>query len=74
MTKPLPNGTSLDPQAAEQPSERIPWAAYAVSADVSEAYGQPSPALMARAMRGWEKLGALHSRIGSSGSDEVGPA
>lgn len=74
MTKPLPRRTPLARQMADQPSERIPWDAFAVEADVSGTYGQPSPALMARAMRGWRKLEALHSRIGSSGASEDGPA
>ncbi|MFB7355974.1 hypothetical protein [Streptomyces gardneri] len=47
-------------QREDQP-ERILWDAFAVPASASEVYGQPSPALMARAECGWKKLGALHA-------------
>ncbi|MGE7388139.1 hypothetical protein ACQKM2_21980 [Streptomyces sp. NPDC004126] len=52
MTKPLPRPTPPARQMEGQP-EVI----------VSGSYGQPSPALMARANRGWRKLGACHGRI-----------
>lgn len=74
MPQPLPRRTPQDRRLAEQPSERIPWDAFAVNADVSAPYGQPSPALMARAMRGWKKLGAMHTRISPSRPGEDGPA
>ncbi|MGE7386948.1 hypothetical protein ACQKM2_15850 [Streptomyces sp. NPDC004126] len=63
MAEPVPR------QNQEQPSEGIPWAAFAVPANITAAYGQPSPALMARANRGWHKLGVLHGR---SAGDALG--
>ncbi|MFD9411559.1 hypothetical protein ACFWBN_31675 [Streptomyces sp. NPDC059989] len=57
-------------QLEDQPTERIPWDAFAVGADVTEVYGQPSAALRARAERGWRRLGALHARIGEDGAEE----
>ncbi|MEY2231913.1 MULTISPECIES: hypothetical protein [Streptomyces] len=56
-------------QLEDQPAERIPWDAFAVEADTAETYGQPSLALMARAERGWQKLGALHARVVPAGED-----
>ncbi|MFE1560986.1 hypothetical protein ACFW6V_39130 [Streptomyces sp. NPDC058734] len=43
----------------------MPWDAFAAGADIARVYGQPSPALIERARRGWRKLGALHARIDS---------
>ncbi|MER6249948.1 hypothetical protein ABT224_00910 [Streptomyces sp. NPDC001584] len=63
MTEPLPRRTPLVRQLEDQPEPRIPWDAFAVPDDVTEAYGQPSPALMARAKHGWRRLGAVHARI-----------
>ncbi|MCX5199312.1 hypothetical protein OOK31_36485 [Streptomyces sp. NBC_00249] len=63
-------------QPEDQP-EPVPWHAFTVGADVTEAYGQPSPALRARAERGCQRLGALHARLGQAGEDnttEDGPA
>lgn len=77
MPEPLPRRTALARQSEDQPAERIPWDAFTVGADTAEAYGQPSPALVARARRGWQNLGALHSRIDPAGEDstaEAGPA
>lgn len=77
MAQPLPRRTPLARQLEDQPAERIPWDAFAVDADVTGMYGQPSPALMARAKRGWRNLGALHTRIDPAGEDgtaEAGPA
>ncbi|MGW2038684.1 hypothetical protein [Streptomyces virginiae] len=58
----LPRSTPQARQLEDQP-ERIPWDAFAVDSDTAETYGQPSPALMARAARGWRNLGAFHARI-----------
>lgn len=77
MTEPLPRRTALARQIEDQPDEHIPWDAFSAGADVTEMYGQPSPALMARARRGWRDLGALHARIDPVGEDstaEAGPA
>ncbi|MFJ5634687.1 hypothetical protein ACIQF5_18900 [Streptomyces goshikiensis] len=63
MTEPLPRRTPLVRQFEDQPEPRIPWDAFTARADVTEAYGQPSPALMARAKRGWRRLGAVHARV-----------
>lgn len=63
MTEPLPRRTPLVRQLEDQPKPRIPWDAFAASDDVIEVYGQPSPALMARAKHGWRRLGAVHARI-----------
>ncbi|MFG2668376.1 hypothetical protein ACGFY6_29590 [Streptomyces sp. NPDC048387] len=52
---------------AAEPPEPIPWDAFAVGADVTAAYGQPSPALIERARRGWKKLGSVHTRAGVEG-------
>lgn len=60
--KPLPR-RPLARQLQDQPDERIPWDAFASSADVTAPYGQPSPALVARAKRGWRRLGAVHARV-----------
>lgn len=54
----VPESSGHQPNA--EASERPPWDAFA--ADVSATYGQPSPALVARANRGWHNLGARHSR------------
>ncbi|MFE9483915.1 hypothetical protein ACFYNM_35660 [Streptomyces spororaveus] len=59
----------LAPQLEDQPAKRIPWDAFAVGADTAEMYGQLSLALMARAERGWQKLGALHARVAPAGED-----
>ncbi|MFE9801572.1 hypothetical protein ACFYP6_22350 [Streptomyces goshikiensis] len=77
MTEPLPRRTPLARQFEDQPDERIPWDAFAVEADITGMYGQLSPALMARAKRGWRNLGSLHARIdrvGEDGAVEGGPA
>ncbi|MFJ8213236.1 hypothetical protein [Streptomyces sp. NPDC096033] len=60
MPEPLPR-RPLARQLQDQPDERIPWDAFAVDSDVSEAYGQPSPALIERARRGWRNLAARHA-------------
>ncbi|MGW5342892.1 hypothetical protein [Streptomyces sp. NPDC004050] len=52
------------PRQREDQPERLPWDAFAVDSDTAQTYGPPSPALMARAARGWQKLGALHARLG----------
>ncbi|UQW99190.1 hypothetical protein [Streptomyces sp. RerS4] len=54
-------------QPGSEPSSRIPWDAFAASADDSATYGQPSAALIARARRGWQQLGSLHARTGQDG-------
>ncbi|RST00371.1 hypothetical protein EF910_32060 [Streptomyces sp. WAC07149] len=59
-------GTSGRQPRAEAP-EPIPWDAFAVTSDTAETYGQPSPALMKRARRGWKKLGNLHARVREDG-------
>ncbi|MFJ6798026.1 hypothetical protein [Streptomyces sp. NPDC091268] len=64
MPEPLPRRVSLARLIEDRPAARIPWDAFAVPASTSETYGQPSPALMARAERGWKKLGAVHAHIG----------
>lgn len=77
MTEPLPRRTALGRQVEDQPDERIPWDAFTVGADTAGMYGQPSPALMARARRGWRNLDALHARTEAAGEDstaEKGPA
>ncbi|MCX5376695.1 hypothetical protein [Streptomyces sp. NBC_00091] len=69
MNEPLPRRTPLARQLEGQPDARIPWDAFAVEADVTSQYGQPSPALIARARRGWRKLGDLHARTDTAGED-----
>ncbi|WP_327258204.1 hypothetical protein [Streptomyces sp. NBC_01244] len=64
MPQPLPRRPLED-----QPAERIAWDAFAVDADVTAMYGQPSPALMARTKRGWQRLGSLPARIDPAGRD-----
>ncbi|KIF02957.1 hypothetical protein PL81_26995 [Streptomyces sp. RSD-27] len=49
-------------QPDEQPDPRIPWNAFAIKGDVSAPYGQPSPALIERARRGWKRVGSIHAR------------
>ncbi|MFE3995932.1 hypothetical protein ACFXPW_30165 [Streptomyces goshikiensis] len=63
MTESLPRRTPLVRRLEDHPEPRIPWDAFTAPADVTEACGQPSPALMARAKRGWRRLGAVHARI-----------
>ncbi|MFI8281113.1 hypothetical protein ACIGBH_40900 [Streptomyces sp. NPDC085929] len=77
MTEPLPRRTALARQIEDQPDERIPWDAFTVATDTAGMYGQPSPALVARARRGWRNLGALHARAEAAGEDSTagaGPA
>ncbi|MCJ0868083.1 hypothetical protein [Streptomyces sp. AP-93] len=77
MNEPLPHRTPLARQLEDQPDEGIPWDAFAVESDVAGVYGQPSPALMARAKRGWRNLGYLHAGIDPVDADstaEGGPA
>ncbi|WP_405832474.1 hypothetical protein [Streptomyces sp. NBC_00105] len=62
MPQPLSRRTPLARQLQDQP-ERIPWDAFAVDSGTAQTYGQPSPALMARAERGWRRLGAMHARL-----------
>ncbi|WP_260618080.1 hypothetical protein [Streptomyces sp. WAC07149] len=69
MNEPLPRRTPRARQPEEQPGARIPWRAFAAGADVTGVYGQPSPALIARASRGWRKLGDLHARTDAAGED-----
>lgn len=73
MTEPLPR-RPLARQLEDQPDPRIPWDAFATPADVSTEYGQPSPALMARAKSGWQRLGAVHACIdpGAAAADNEG--
>jgi hypothetical protein len=70
MNQRLPRRTPPPQQANTEPAaERIPWDAFAVGADVTAHYGQPSPALIERARRGWRRLGALHERVIPTGED-----
>ncbi|MEU5811202.1 hypothetical protein [Streptomyces sp. NPDC047718] len=59
---------SSDRRPGYDSSSRTPWDAFAVDSDVSATYGQPSPALIERARRGWRRLGSLHARIGEDGT------
>ncbi|MFF4446069.1 hypothetical protein [Streptomyces sp. NPDC001502] len=69
MTQPLPGRSPLARQLEDQPDKRIPWVVFAVEADITGMYGQPSPGLMARAKRGWRNLGALRARIDPADED-----
>ncbi|MFJ8209712.1 hypothetical protein [Streptomyces sp. NPDC096033] len=71
MTTPsLPRRTpgSSGRQPNTEAPDRIPWEAFTIAADTSATYGQPSPALIARARRGWKRLGNLHERLGQDGT------
>jgi hypothetical protein len=70
MNQPLPRRTPPTQRTNSEPAaQRIPWDAFAAGADVTAAYGQPSPALIERARRGWRKLGSLHERVSPAGED-----
>ncbi|MFF4576931.1 hypothetical protein ACFY15_00740 [Streptomyces sp. NPDC001373] len=66
---PLPRRTPANQPTKSEPAERIPWDAFAAGADVTAAYGQPSPALVERARRGWRRLGSMHERLSRAGED-----
>ncbi|MCF3181754.1 hypothetical protein IPZ70_17655 [Streptomyces polychromogenes] len=55
-------------QPDTEDAEPIPWGAFSVGSDVSAVYGQPSPALIVRAKRGWRKLSFLHAHSGEDGT------
>ncbi|MFD5422617.1 hypothetical protein ACFWJT_31950 [Streptomyces sp. NPDC127069] len=67
MTSALPRRTPGSELPRRDDSERIPWDAFAVEGDVFAPYGHPSPALIERARRGWQKFGSLHARTGEGG-------
>ncbi|MFD5422202.1 hypothetical protein ACFWJT_29840 [Streptomyces sp. NPDC127069] len=67
MTKPLPRQTPVGRRLAQQ--QRTDDASGRAFTGTS--YGRPSQALMARATRGWQKLGALHGS-GLPGHSSIG--
>ncbi|MFB0627752.1 hypothetical protein [Streptomyces sp. AB3(2024)] len=66
MPEPLSRRVPANRLIEDQPAEPVPCEASAVPAGASEVCGQPSPALMARAERGWGMLDALHARVGKA--------
>ncbi|MGW6413000.1 hypothetical protein ACWF95_38595 [Streptomyces vinaceus] len=69
MTEPLTR-CPLARQLEDQPEPRIPGDAFVVEDDTADVYGQPSPALMARARRGRRRLGALQAGINPAGESD----
>ncbi|MFF4498704.1 hypothetical protein [Streptomyces sp. NPDC001546] len=69
MNQPLPRRTPQAQPPRPEPAQPIPWDAFAAGTDATAPYGQPSPALMERARRGWRRLGSLHERVSPTGED-----
>ncbi|MFF5706155.1 hypothetical protein ACFY7H_27280 [Streptomyces sp. NPDC012794] len=62
MNEPLPLPTPDAQQPEDRHTASIPWHAFAAGADVTSLYGQPSPALIARAGRGRRDPGDAYAR------------